>query len=116
MRKLLKWCATLRYPKEKRRTLRKHAQRVAENDPMSFKVVKSEGVKVGKPLAVIHMTFHDMAPLAILQRMTDEVLLRQLNANALEIIAFGWLDDNNGVTIIQPRRIEESTEGSAAAA
>ena len=65
----------------------------------------SDGEPVGTELKVPHLTFHDMAEWACRCRLTEEVILNDLQANAIKIIGFERIDDYNGITTFQPCKI-----------
>lgn len=89
MARFLMWCEC------KRRHYR--------NTPFAFMWVEHEGVPVGPPLEVHHLTLHDMMEHQAAGRLTDEILLRGLRANAIQRVSFERTGDYWGKTTIQPR-------------
>ncbi|MBP9668840.1 MAG: hypothetical protein KBE09_00955 [Candidatus Pacebacteria bacterium] len=79
--------------------------RFRANKPFSFTWVEEAGDPVGPPLEVHHLTLHDMMEHAASGRLTDEILLRGLRANAIQYVRFERIDDFSGKTTIQPRWI-----------
>lgn len=71
-------------------------------NPRDFRCVQDVGEPVGPPLEVVHITLHDMLPRAVAARMTDEVLLRGLRANAVREVSFKQIKPLVGIVTIQP--------------
>ena len=65
------------------------------------------GRAVGPELAVTHLTFHDMAAWACRCRLTEDVVLKKLPANAIRIVSFKRLDETTGRTTFQPCWIDK---------
>ncbi len=67
----------------------------------------TRGVSVGQELEVHHLTFHDMAWHACCFRLTKEVILNDLDADAIRIVGYlRWTGHCSGVTTFQPCKIE----------
>jgi hypothetical protein len=65
--------------------------------------------KVGELQDVIHLTFHDMIPHAVVCKMTDLKYLNRQDANAVYIHheKFERLDKYNGRTYFQPLKLDK---------
>lgn len=98
--------------KEQRKRKFELNTRIKTNMPMSFRYVKnSEGVPVGFPVFIFHLTLHDMFPLACQQFLTEEVLLAGLKCNALSLTnRFERTGEHHGFHEIQPRWVEAFDE------
>lgn len=79
---------------------------IKRGKPYIFHFVSdSEGEPVGPELKVGHLTFHDMAAYACRCKLTEEVILHKLPANAIRIIDFERTDGTNGITTFQPCKV-----------
>ena len=65
--------------------------------------------EVGELQDVVHLTFHDMMPHAVVCRMTDLRYLNQQDANAVYVNhkKFKRLDEYNGRTYFQPLKLDK---------
>jgi len=65
--------------------------------------------EVGELQDVVHLTFHDMMPHAVVCKMTDLKYLNRQDANAVYVDheKFERLDDYNGRTYFQPLKLDE---------
>ncbi len=78
-------------------------------EPYSFEWLSesdTRGVPVGPELEAHHLTFHDMAWYACCFRLTKEVILSDLDANAIRISRFRRTVGCSGITTFQPCKIE----------
>lgn len=73
------------------------------NVTFPFKWVGNEGVAVGNPIEIYHMTLHDMMEHEAQGVLTGKVLLEGMRVNAIQRLDFKRLDKLNGMTTIQPR-------------
>ena len=74
--------------------------------PYNFNFVSDdEGKPIGQTLKVSHLTLHDMEEWACRCKLTEEVILNSLPANAIKIIGFERIDTYNGITTFQPCEI-----------
>ncbi|RLE38529.1 hypothetical protein DRJ17_03750 [Candidatus Woesearchaeota archaeon] len=64
--------------------------------------------EVGELQEVVHLTFHDMMPRAVLCKMTDLKYLNKQDANAVYVDheKFERLDEYKGRTYFQPLRLD----------
>lgn len=73
---------------------------------MHFEWTKTEGVPVGDPVEVNHLTLHDMMDYAVECKMTDLILLQGLRANAIHYIDTEVKGEMWGTTTFQPRWVD----------
>ena len=72
--------------------------------PYEFPFVNS-GKPVGLELKAGHLTYHDMAEHACRCRLAEEVILNNLDANAIKIIDFKRINGFVGTTTFQPCKV-----------
>ncbi|MDP2766162.1 MAG: hypothetical protein Q8O41_01735 [Candidatus Methanoperedens sp.] len=71
--------------------------------PYEFHFISStEGNPIGPELKVGHLTLHDMAEWACRCRLTEEVILSDIKADAIRVIGFERIGEYSGVTTFQP--------------
>ena len=101
---------TLPRQEQKQRTFELNT-RIKTDNPMRFTWVKpTEGIPIGFPLFIYHITLHDMLWHSCNQFLTEEVLLAGLKCNAVSRIRFVWIAEREAFMEVQPRWVEKLAE------